>query len=156
MKQLYTCNFCGKQFERDTAHVKGKRYIFCSRRCLWDFSSKNKNPEGYAALKDFTNMARHFSELNRKLNPTRMTPETKEKIRNSHLGTGEDKTYSKFYGRHEHRVVAEQILGRALGSEEVVHHIDGNPRNNQPENLFVFSSQADHAAHHKFLELVLS
>ena len=85
-----------------------------------------------------------------------MTPETKEKIRNSRIGTGESKTYSKVYGRHEHRVVAEQMLGRSLEPEEVVHHIDGNPRNNSPDNLFVFSSQADHAAHHKFLELVLS
>jgi HNH endonuclease len=30
-----------------------------------------------------------------------------------------------------------------------VHHIDGNIRNNTPENLMVFSSQKEHAEWHK-------
>ncbi len=41
-------------------------------------------------------------------------------------GTGEGRTYTKRLGRHEHRVVAEQMLGRALNVGEVVHHMDGN------------------------------
>jgi hypothetical protein len=85
-----------------------------------------------------------------------MTPETKEKLRNHRLGCGEGKSYTKLYGRHEHRVIAEYMLGRELLPDEIVHHIDGDPRNNAPENLFVFSSQSEHAAHHQFLKLVLS
>ena len=46
------------------------------------------------------------------------------------------------------RVVAEQLLGRPLRPGEVVHHIDGNKRNNRSENLRVFSSQAEHAKFH--------
>lgn len=41
------------------------------------------------------------------------------------------------------------ILGRPLERGEVVHHIDRNKRNNEPENLMVFPSQAHHAAWHK-------
>jgi len=44
----------------------------------------------------------------------------------------------------EHRVVMEEILGRPLRGEEVVHHKDGNPSNNAPDNLELFASQADH------------
>lgn len=86
--------------------------------------------------------------LNEELNPTRMTPETREKLRNCRLDSGEGRTYTKQYGRHEHRVVAEQILGRELRPGEVVHHIDGDKRNNAPENLKVFPSQAEHARFH--------
>lgn len=51
-----------------------------------------------------------------------------------------------------HRVVMSQYLGRELTSEEVVHHIDGNPKNNSIENLKLFKNQAEHMKHHIFLE----
>lgn len=60
---------------------------------------------------------------------------------------GEGKTYRKLYGRHEHRVVAERMLGRPLMKGEVVHHIDGNKRNNSPENLLV-TTQGNHMKDH--------
>lgn len=37
----------------------------------------------------------------------------------------------------EHRWVVEQREGRKLTSDEIVHHVDGNPLNNDPENLVV-------------------
>lgn len=134
-------------------------------------------------MKDYTNISSHMSELNRILNPTRMTPETRAKLRNFrlrqshrqlkelrkqprnksrkpltksrrehlrqiHLDTGKGKSYRKYFGRHEHRVIAEQMLGRPLRPGEVVHHIDEDKRNNSPENLMVFASQKEHAAYH--------
>lgn len=77
-----------------------------------------------------------------------MTMETREKLRQAHLNTGEGKTYTKTFSRHTHRIVAEQILGRPLLPGEVVHHIDGDKRNNEPSNLMVFTSQSEHAKWH--------
>jgi hypothetical protein len=77
-----------------------------------------------------------------------MIPLTREKLREARLGSGEGKSYEKTYGRHTHRIIAEQILERPLKKGEVVHHEDENKRNNNPSNIKIFSSQAEHAAHH--------
>jgi hypothetical protein len=44
----------------------------------------------------------------------------------------------------EHRLVMEQHLGRYLLPTEVVHHIDGDPTNNDIANLRLFDTQSAH------------
>lgn len=48
---------------------------------------------------------------------------------------------------YEHRLVAEEQLGRRLTADEVVHHINHDPSDNRPENLAVMTA-AEHAAVH--------
>ena len=48
--------------------------------------------------------------------------------------------------RPEHRLVMEETLGRPLTDEEVVHHRDDNPLNNDPKNLQLFPSNGAHLA----------
>lgn len=47
----------------------------------------------------------------------------------------------------EHRLVVEQTLSRPLQTEEVVDHIDGLTLHNDPANLRLFSSSAEHLRH---------
>lgn len=47
----------------------------------------------------------------------------------------------------QHRLVGEDIAGRALASNEVVHHRDECRTNNDPSNLEVMS-QKEHRSHH--------
>ncbi len=125
MKILVKCEYCGKEFYKYPCEVRS--HNFCCREHSKDYLSKK------------------MAALNRELNPSRMRDSTKEKIRETHLAAGNNgQTYEKTHGRHTHRQVAEQILGRSLKPGEVVHHKDGNRRNNAPENLEVFSSQAEH------------
>lgn len=51
-------------------------------------------------------------------------------------------------GEYKHRLIAEWLIGRRLIKGEVVHHIDGDHTNNEPDNLEVCSNQKEHMAKH--------
>lgn len=67
----------------------------------------------------------------------------RNRVKQPKLGKAKKHSYLKFFGRHEHRVVMEKKLGRALVRGEIVHHIDGNRHNNKPENLQLMT-QSEH------------
>ncbi len=118
----FICEECGKESRMPPSQFKRSAHHFCSKQC-------------------------HMRNMNRALNPTRMTPKVREKLRESKLNTGDGHSYEKTYGRHTHRIVAEQMIGRPLEPGEIVHHIDGNKRNNDPSNLMVMT-QAEHCRLH--------
>lgn len=64
-------------------------------------------------------------------------------------GAGKGNGYVKVNYRHEHRVVMERHIGRPLRSDEIVHHKDGNKRNNAIENLELMT-QSQHCKAHDF------
>lgn len=51
---------------------------------------------------------------------------------------------------YKHRAIAAWALGRPLRAGEVVHHRNGDPRDNQPDNLQVLPSQRAHALLHHY------
>ncbi len=94
----------------------------------------------------------HAQRVRRYGDPHYITPEKQMRANNriaqirSH--PAKPSSYLKFHGRHEHRVVVEEILGRKLLPGEIIHHKDGDKHNNAPENLEV-TTRVKHIEWHR-------
>lgn len=118
--KLIKCKVCKKEFEFRTVDKRDKNK-YCSSACsLVPLRTK-----------------KHQIEAGKKGAKVNI-----EKYR----GTG-TKTYVKENGRHQHRVIAELMLGRKLKKGEIVHHKDHNKKNNHPSNLEV-TTQSEHCKIH--------
>lgn len=141
--QTYYCEICGAPFDRYPCQMKSSGHVYCSRKCVGE--SKKHGSEVFCHMCD-TPFYRRFGEQD--LGSTINQFCSKTCYHEWRAINRKSSTYIKVDGRHIHRTIAEQYLGRSLTQDEVIHHIDLNKHNNEPSNLAVLPDQAMHAYIH--------
>ena len=77
--------------------------------------------------------------------------ECKDKLqRIDSTNTTDNYLFKKKTSINEHRAIVEELLQRKLNYNEIVHHIDGNPKNNSLDNLIILS-RSNHGKLHREL-----
>lgn len=125
------CEECGNVFKRFPCYFKKRAGRFCSKRCelCWNSREWKRN-----------NPIRGIDNSGYK-NPMW------GKFKNDLEGRSRKDGYIRvrFNGERilKHRFLMEEHLGRKLKKWEIIHHIDGNNRNNCLDNLQIMS-QSEH------------
>lgn len=153
-----TCQQCGETFETYAAWARNGRRKYCSALCRGRANRGNQNRLGKA----------HTAESRTKMGAN---PPTGERSSQWKGGRYVSKGYVHVLARTlpaetqaiiapmvgkngyilEHRAVAAATAGRALTTDDVVHHVNGEKMDNRPENLAV-TPRADHSMEHREFE----
>lgn len=133
-----TCDLCGKKYE---SYQCGKNYHFCSIECRRKAGKLVNSAYSEETRRKFGELLTWYNK--NVFNHGEYRKRQADAIRRKASG----KDYITVNGRHEHRAIAEKKLGRPLKPGEIVHHIDGNKRNNNPDNLEVMT-QSEHIREH--------
>lgn len=122
---FYQCAQCGKEMAvyRSPSNVKETPAKYCSLKCIGKAHERENNPAWNGGrYKTGQGYIVVFSP--------------------DHPHASVRKTV------FEHRLVMEQVIGRYLKPEEVVHHKNGIKDDNRPENLELLPSQGAHSKLH--------
>lgn len=135
MNEIRVCLNCGKQVSLPAWRIR-QGFKYCSRSCWAIFTNKNvpKSAECKAKLSASAKARGWIGDKH---------PGWKGGFTKNSLGYIQNNLAVKL----QHRHVMETHLGRALMSNEIVHHKDGNKQNNEINNLEIMT-RADHLKHH--------
>ena len=161
-----TCDFCGTVWNDYPSNNRK----YCSRKCYEEGSKRDTHkrnafvcPQCGITFADRFRKNRKFCSYKCKsenqIGKTK-SEETINNIRKSLIENGithieplyEDKKgFIKITGTSKgyHTIIAENVLGRELKSNEVVHHIDGDRSNNLNNNLVICERSLHPTIHYK-------
>lgn len=156
------CDYCYSDMYIIPIKFKLHKRHFCNLFCCRNF--RKENPEIYNTPERNRNVSlgriglKQSKEAKQKMSLAKKGKVIGDKNSNWKGGKSFVKGYIRVYSpTHlysiknyvlEHRLIAEQFLGRFLTKEEVIHHLDENKKNNKPENLLYFKTNGEHLSFH--------
>lgn len=128
------CPVCGNEFRTYPSKIKIGRGKYCGKLCMTDaFKGKRFSPA--------TEFKKGQKPWNTKGYSFTISRKNGRKYKLIHKPDHPNCTKAGYV--REHRLVMEEKLGRLIEEDEIVHHLDGNPLNNNVDNLIVMK-KVDH------------
>lgn len=139
------CSICGQVFEICPCMLKHGRGKFCSRKCY--YLSKKGKPRYDLRGREAWNKGKSFQQG---ANHPMWKGGVRKTKHGYYLVYVPNHPSKPAYGNYirRSRYVMEQLLGRTLKAEEVVHHINGIKDDDRIENLQWLPSQSVHRKLH--------
>ena len=134
------CDNCGKEFVYRGHHGTRNKHFFCCYNCYIEFKTKKVEVSCDLCGEPFLKKRSDIRRSNYNFC-------CEECYRNYMSLSRQSKTGPKYYGKPIYRLMIEHELGRELTSEEQVHHVDGNHKNNAMSNLIVVSRSEHQKIH---------
>lgn len=182
------CKICGKKFHQKPFRFKIGRGKYCSKECRWKNGHSEETRKKLSRIfkkqyqigeRIIWNKGKHLTESHKEhlrnlYLGTKLSEETKQKIRNSLKGKNKGPKNGMWKGGirrsgkyvyitladgtyvSEHRYLMEKMLNRKLNTNEVVHHINSRRDDNRLENLVVMDISKHHSMHIKELHKKLN
>lgn len=118
------CNNCQKIVYRKPCGLKKSKYFFCSKKCFYEFPHYWHRGKNHYLWKPFFKCGK-----NNKYKGI--------KIHNHPMADNQHRIL-------EHRFIMSKKIGRMLDKKEVVHHKNGNPLDNNINNLVLCKNSSEH------------
>jgi hypothetical protein len=138
MREKRNCLICGAEFSPRPYQIRTGAGKYCSLKCSSRGTVKQRQtPEA---------LAKRSASMRKSMKPKVGAEHPRYKgryVANGYVWRNTGRNERNL----EHRVVIEEMIGRPLRSDEIVHHKNHDRTDNRPENLVVMT-RAEHLIEH--------
>jgi hypothetical protein len=144
----FSCKNCGEKVKRFPSRYR-KGSEFCNMKCRCEYIAKQNEKECETCGEVFIAKNKNRRFCSHECATVGNSGEKAFSWKGGIYNTTQGYRAIKIDGKYvlEHRLIAESVLGRPLKRKEVVHHVDGNKKNNCHTNLVIMEKHMHDKLH---------